>query len=221
MTGLDPNGLRRKPGRLIRHSSDRAVGHPDAVELVPDDPETERAFAAFRGRGQATRAVVRLTDADGRHIAEGQVILQLAAWHVAGEADPPAALHDRPQQGADDDASAILRQPDMLTAETFGQRCGVSRQAVNTWRRERRILALAGPARRLVRYPSWQITLRGQLLPGLNRVLAMLTDAWDAYDFLVSAHPGLANRPPWQALAAGEVDAVLAVLASDRDGDYR
>jgi hypothetical protein len=219
MANLDRTEPGRKPARPAPGRPDRPARHPDAVELVPDDPETARAFAALHDRGQPTRAVVRLTDADGAHIVEGHVILKPAEWHAVE--DPPAGSQNRWPEDDDDDVSVILRRPEMLTAEAFGQRCGVSRQAVNTWRRERRILALAGPARRLVRYPGWQVTPRGQLIAGLDRVLAVLTDAWDAYDFLVTRHPGLADRPPWQALADGEVDAVLALLSTDQDGDYR
>lgn len=117
--------------------------------------------------------------------------------------------------------TSILQKPEMLSAEEFGKRCGVSRQTVNTWRTERRILALSGPKRRFLRYPAWQITDRGDLLPGLERVLAVLTGAWEAYDFLTGRWVSLDNQAAWAVLAAGRIEEVVKALESYRSADYQ
>ncbi|NBC14158.1 MAG: hypothetical protein GVY09_12600 [Gammaproteobacteria bacterium] len=117
--------------------------------------------------------------------------------------------------------TSILQKSEMLSAEEFGKRCGVSRQTVNTWRAERRILALSGPKRRFLRYPSWQITDRGDLLPGLERVLAVLSEAWEAYDFLTGRWSSLDNQTAWATLAAGRLEEVMKALESYRSADYQ
>lgn len=116
---------------------------------------------------------------------------------------------------------SILESPEMLSAEEFGRRCGVSRQTVNTWRVERRVLALSGPKRRFLRYPAWQITDRGELLAGLEPVLATLTGAWEAYDFLTGRWGALDHQPAWAALAAGRGEDVMKALESYRSADYQ
>lgn len=109
----------------------------------------------------------------------------------------------------------------MLSAEEFGKRCGVSRQTVNSWRTERRVLALSGPRRRFLRYPAWQITDRGELIAGLDQVLETLTGAWEAYDFLTGRWSALDDQPAWAALAAGRIEDVMKALGSYRSSAYQ
>ena len=60
----------------------------------------------------------------------------------------------------------IMKSPDMLNARAFGPLIGASHETINQKRRAGEVLALEGATRGL-RYPKWQITDDGRLLPGL------------------------------------------------------
>lgn len=97
-----------------------------------------------------------------------------------------------------------------LTAEQAGEILGVSRQSVDKRRQARTLLALT-TGRHGYRYPAWQFTKSGTLLPGLRDVLQALSphDEWMQAAFFVSENPRLSNRTPVEMLKSGKLSEVL------------
>jgi hypothetical protein len=120
-----------------------------------------------------------------------------------------AALREARQRGAQR-AAEILAAPEMLPAEGFAKMIDVSRRVVHLKRRRHEILGLE-VAKRGVRFPEWQVTADGGLLPGLPRLFDRLGgNPWTVYRFLVQRHPELDGATAAAALKAGKVDKVLA-----------
>jgi hypothetical protein len=107
-------------------------------------------------------------------------------------------------------AAEILTSPEMLSADGFAEMIGVSREAVRLKRQRHEILGLEG-AKRGVRFPQWQVTADGSLLPGLSSLFDRLAgNSWTVYRFLIQRHPELDGVTAAAALKAGQVDKVLA-----------
>lgn len=114
----------------------------------------------------------------------------------------------------------ILKSDDMLTASDFGSLIGVSHETVNVKRRRGEVLGLQA-ATRAVRYPAWQVTDTGLLLPGLPHLFDMLgQQPWVVYRFLRTAHAELNGRTALDALKAGEEKAVLDVARNQVSGVF-
>ena len=123
--------------------------------------------------------------------------------------DLDAAMSDAMARGAQR-AAAILAGPDMLSADAFAQLIGVSREAVRLKRRRHDALGLEG-AKRGVRFPRWQVTDDGGLLPALPQLFTVLGgNSWTVYRFLIQHHPELDGASAVDALKAGRVAEVLA-----------
>jgi hypothetical protein len=114
----------------------------------------------------------------------------------------------------------ILKGGDMLTASDFGSLIGVSHETVNVKRRRGEVLGLQA-ATRAVRYPNWQVTDAGQLLPGLPRLFEALgQQPWAVYRFLRTAHAELDGRTALDALKAGEEKTVLDIAHNQANGVF-
>lgn len=105
----------------------------------------------------------------------------------------------------------ILAGGEMLTGEQFALLAGVTRQTLNDWRLQRRVLALSG-AKRGFRFPKWQIVeASGTILPGLSELHRVLDDQpWSVYRFLTQRHASLDDRTGIESLQSGNVDATIA-----------
>ena len=114
----------------------------------------------------------------------------------------------------------LLERPDMLSAEAFGERLGLSRVAVNDRRQRRELLGLEG-AKRGFRYPDWQIGEDGKPFEALPKLFDLLGDSpWAVYRFLVQAHAGLGGRSGLDVVRAGHSGEVLDVAESVARGDF-
>ncbi|MUL39270.1 hypothetical protein [Gloeocapsopsis dulcis] len=96
-----------------------------------------------------------------------------------------------------------------LKSEEVAQLLHVTRQAVDKRRSKGQLLGLS-LGRRGYLYPAWQFQA-GQVLPGLERVLASLKDydPWTQLMFLKTGDVRLDGATPLERLQAGEVDAVV------------
>lgn len=107
-------------------------------------------------------------------------------------------------------AAKILRQPDMLTAGDFAASLNLSRETVRQKMLKHEILALRG-AKQGHRFPAWQVTAEGRLLPELPRLFELLGgNPWTVYRFLLEHHPEFDGATAVEALKAGKVEDVLA-----------
>ena len=117
-------------------------------------------------------------------------------------------------------AAEILNGPDMLSADDFARSIGVTREAVRQKAMRREALGLQG-AKRGVRYPAWQVTRDGGLLPDLPQVFALLGDSpWAVYRFLIQPSPAFKGAPPLETLRAGVVKPVLQAAEGIARGDF-
>jgi len=82
------------------------------------------------------------------------------------------------------------------------------------------ILALDG-AKRGFRYPGWQITDDGRLLPGLVELARELSGGpWTIYRFLLQRHPELNGETGLDALKNGRVSQTLDVARGIAQGTF-
>ena len=108
-----------------------------------------------------------------------------------------------------DDASAAATDDELIGAEEAARRLGVSRATVYNWIDSQRLLGW-----RLTRQgtliPAEQILGRGELVPGIDRVLEILPEPRTAWRFLKEESPFF-DTPirPIDALKAGKVDDVM------------
>ncbi len=107
-------------------------------------------------------------------------------------------------------AAQILAGREMLSAAGLAKFIGVSREAVRAKHQRREVLGLQG-AKRGLRFPKWQVTSNGGLLPGLPQLFKLLGgDPWTVYRFLIQHQPELEGDTALSALQRGKVDKVLA-----------
>lgn len=111
-------------------------------------------------------------------------------------------------------ATRVLTRPEMLSSDSFAERIGVSRETVRQKLARHEVLGLAG-AKRGWRFPSWQVSEDGQLLPGLPQLFAALGGhPWTVYRFLLQRHPELGGTTGLAALRQGRIEEVLEVAES-------
>jgi hypothetical protein len=84
---------------------------------------------------------------------------------------------------------------ELLSAAEFAKFIGVSREAVRGKHQRGEVLGLHG-AKRGPRFPKWQVTPNGKLLPDLPQLFKLLGgDPWTVYRFLIQHHPELEEIP--------------------------
>jgi hypothetical protein len=145
----------------------------------------------------------------------GQLYEQLAqSFQRAGHkneqvqpADPLRAARDR---------GAVLRKQMLqehggaISADQVGKLLDITRQGVENRRKAGKLLAypIEGPR---YRYPRWQFDSEDHVLPGLERVLAALTDLspWSKGKFMTTGDIRLNGETPLDRLKAGDVEAVV------------
>ncbi len=114
--------------------------------------------------------------------------------------------------------SDIMKGADMLTGRAFADLIGVSHETVNQKRKSNEVLALEGATRGL-RYPKWQLTDDGHLLPGLRELFHELGgNSWTVYRFLRQGHAELGGETGLDALKRNHLDKVLAVARNISEG---
>jgi len=114
----------------------------------------------------------------------------------------------------------ILKRPDMLSGRAFAELIGTSPETVNQKRKTGELLGLVGAARG-VRFPTWQITDDGRLLPGLRSLFEILgNDPWTVYRFLIQRHNELAGATALGAMKAGRLEAVQDVARNLKAGVF-
>jgi hypothetical protein len=217
---------RRVRSRLVRNA---AAGEIAIVKVRKYD--IKLPVSVMKVLGKKKRAVVGKLLAAYADVAEraaraGRALDYTVRVTPEGDAEPipkpdglDAALSAAKKRG-ETKVAEILKGDDMLTASEFGALIGASHETVNVKRRRGELLGLQA-ATRAVRYPAWQVTETGQLLPGLSSLFDMLgQQPWTVYRFLRSAHAELDGRTALDALKAGEEKAVLNVARNQVSGVF-
>jgi hypothetical protein len=116
--------------------------------------------------------------------------------------------------------SNIMKSPDMVTGREFANLIGASHETVNQKRKSNEVLALEGATRGL-RYPKWQVTDDGRLLPGLPKLFRELGgNSWTVYRFLLQRHGELGGKTGLEALKRNHLDKVLATARNISEGVF-
>jgi excisionase family DNA binding protein len=109
-----------------------------------------------------------------------------------------------------------LSEGRVLSISEAAESLEVTRVTIYAWIESKRLLAWRA-TRRGVLIPAEQIVGRGEVVPGIERVLAVIPDAEAAWDFLAEesafVDPDKSVRPI-DALRQGKVDAVVAAAHS-------
>jgi hypothetical protein len=114
----------------------------------------------------------------------------------------------------------ILNGKDMLSADAFAEEIGATRETVHKKRRRHEVLGLDGP-KRGVRFPKWQLSSSGELLPSLPALFQTLGEhPWAIYRFLLQEHSELDGSTALDALRQGRVKEVLAVAEALGSGTF-
>lgn len=137
---------------------------------------------------------------------------KLMSNNVPADAELQAALTAARERGRVR-AAEILGADDMLSADEFGKRLGMSRRTVNSKRQSGQLLGLAG-ARRGFRYPVWQLNAEGKPYAELAILHERLGGPWEVYRFLVQQHPELEGLTGREALERKKGKAALDVADS-------
>jgi hypothetical protein len=196
-------------GRKIANPGGPGSGVTKIAETI------EQAFAAARVDRKPVHIGFTIEPSGVVKIAKSTV--NLAARSGAKEAgivsDLEAALGRARERGAARIAE-IIGGPEMMSADEFGRMIGATRETVNRKRHRHEVLGLEGPTRG-VRFPAWQLTDDGGLLPGLPALFDEIGDRpWAVYRFLVAAHPELGETTGAEAMKQGRVAEALALAAS-------
>jgi hypothetical protein len=96
----------------------------------------------------------------------------------------------------------------MLSASAMAKFIGVSREAVRAKHQRREVLGLKGTKRGL-RFPKWQVTSDGGLLPQPPRLFNLIGGDWTVYRFLNQRHPELDGETAISGLKRGKLSQVL------------
>jgi hypothetical protein len=106
-----------------------------------------------------------------------------------------------------------------LSAEELARALGRTRQGIDYLRREGLVLAWR-TTRGKWRYPAWQLTAQGGLLPGVRECLKALNtrSEWEPIIFFLSPRESLKGKTPLELLRAGRLQE--AVDAAERHGGH-
>jgi len=226
---LAPAGKRRFRKRIVRNpaTGEIAIIRIGKHEIKLPVSDVVMKMISKRKKGSVfSKLLAGYVDIAEKAARAGRTVDYTVRVTPEGDAEPvakpdalDAALSAAKRRGQAKVAE-ILKGDDMLTASDFGSLIGTSHETVNVRRRRGEILGLQA-ATRAVRYPAWQVTDAGLLLPGLPHLFEMLgQQPWAVFRFLRTAHAELDGRTALDALKAGEEIAVLDVARNQAKGVF-
>ena len=168
-------------------------------------------------RAERTGKSVRMTVEVDPATARPRIAVEEVAMQSGDELDVALAAARRRGSAR---VAEILNSPDMLSADAFADEIGATRETVHRKRRRHEVLGLEGP-KRGVRFPRWQVSQSGELIPSLPQLFEILGDhPWAVYRFLLEEHGELEGQSGLQALRAGQIADVLAAAESVGRGAF-
>jgi excisionase family DNA binding protein len=183
----------------------------DAVERIEQSLTLRPALSQT-----AVRFVERHPDEVQRIVAtalETAAALDAAGAPMATRKLPPALQRLVTSSRADADEDRVL------SISEAAELLKVTRVTVYAWIEAKRLLAWRATRRGML-VPAEQIMGPGEVVPGIERVQAVISEPAAAWDFLTEESPYVdpnSLRRPIEALKAGEVDAVVAAAHSFLD----
>ena len=164
------------------------------------------ATAVAVSREAKITADIDLDDHQGGFEAMVEVFARPEALKALAPNDPLAAARFK---GVQVKHELLYGDGQPLTSEEVAQLLHITRQAVDKRRSKGQVLGVS-LGRRGYLYPAWQFQ-QGQVLPGLERVLAALKDydPWTQLMFMKTGDVRLDGATPLERLQAGDIDAVV------------
>jgi hypothetical protein len=215
------SGGSRQAGLELGVSVDPGVlktlsGQPSSVKRLVD--RFGKLLARTQKSGRASGFTV-LIDARGKPRFEPLPPRTAGSRAPAEDARLEGALEAARERGRLRSAE-ILDQSDMLTAEAFAGRLGVSRMTVNARRQKHELLGLDG-AKRGFRFPAWQVDENGKAFDVLPKLFDLLgNNPWTVYRFLTQRHAALGGVSAKDALRQGKAALVVQAAESLAQGDF-
>lgn len=200
---------------------------PAMLKTLSSQPSTIKALMEVFGKtiersqksGRAGGFTVRVDGAGNPQIAPLEGQNAVVDEPVSEDLRLDEALEAARQRGRLRSAD-ILSNDDMLTAEAFAERLGVSRVTVNARRQKHELLALDG-AKRGFRFPEWQVDDEGKAFEALPRLFELLGPSpWEIYRFLTQRHSVLNGASGKDALRRGQTNQVVQAAESLARGDF-
>lgn len=113
--------------------------------------------------------------------------------------------------------NSLKNDPEMVTAEVFADRLGVTPQTIHNRRRAGELIGLTQGGRK-VWFPLVQLDPDGRPLEGLKDILeACDRSEWAVYRFLSSSHQALNQRLGRDVLISKELSSALVFLRCSKD----
>jgi hypothetical protein len=112
-----------------------------------------------------------------------------------------------------------LAEGGSLSAEELANALGRTRQGIDYLRREGLVLAWRTTQGKW-RYPAWQLSAQGGLLPGVRECLKAIAthSEWEPMIFFLSPRESLQGKRPLDLLRAGRLEEAIA--AAERHGGH-
>lgn len=178
-----------------------------AASLMQAGPDRQRLELMAKRAEEAGRSIAITMVVDPQAIEQDDDALFEAAMARAKE------------RGASQ-VGEILRGADMLTADAFAALIGATRETVHKKRHRHEVLGLEGP-KRGVRFPNWQVSRSGELLPGLPQLFESFGNRpWTVYRFLLQNHPELDGARGLDALREGRVESAISAAGTIGAGSF-
>ena len=188
--------------------------------MSQDLNDVERVEQPLTVRPALSRAAVRFVET---HPDEVQRIVATALETAAAldATGVPAATRSLSPalQSLVTSARPSAEEGRVLSVSEASELLEVTRVTVYAWIEAKRLLAWRA-TRRGVLIPAEQIVGPGEVVPGIERVLKVISEPAAAWDFLTEESPYVnagALRRPIDALKAGEIDVVSAAAHSFLD----
>lgn len=197
---------------LIRASSTSVIEATERVLRAGQAP----GKSAFIARAMNALATLT-TDLDERSLADAagaqsdfRVLMKVLdnpnAYQALKEHDPLLPAQVRGMRARQE---LLESEGGTLSVSQVATLLGITRQAVDKRRRARTLIGLH-TGRHGFAFPAWQFDQRGQLLAGLEGVLAELAEfsPWMQAGYLLSPNLRLGGLRPIDALRSGDADQV-------------
>jgi excisionase family DNA binding protein len=142
--------------------------------------------------------------------------LEAAAALEAEEGNPPPRVLPEALRRLVVPSRSDSQAGRVLSISEAAELLEVTRVTVYAWIEAKRLLAWRATRRGML-VPAEQILGAGKIVPGIDRVLAVISEPAAAWDFLTEESPFIdpeSSKRPVDALKAGEIDAVLAAAHS-------
>jgi hypothetical protein len=203
--------IRRKTNRSRKHSAAK----PLRMELV--GRLTLRNLDVAVKRAERSNRPVKMTVVIDPQRPRPKIAIASAAPEASDKYN--SVLQAARIRGAERIAD-ILNGEEMLSADAFADEIGATRETVNNKRKRHEILGLDGP-KRGIRFPRWQLSEAGELLPGLPELFQALGGRpWAVYRFLLMKHAELGGKRGLDAMRSGHVSEAVEVAKSIATGTF-